>query len=30
RDANLSYAILRGAIFCNTVLPDGGVSNKDC
>ena len=34
-NANLSWALLRdadldGAIFCNTLMPDGGTRNDDC
>ncbi|MFY9219087.1 MAG: pentapeptide repeat-containing protein [Candidatus Nanopelagicales bacterium] len=28
--ANLSFADLTGAVFCNTTMPDGSTNNSGC
>jgi uncharacterized protein YjbI with pentapeptide repeats len=30
RGANLNYAIMKGAILCNTIMPDGSVIYSGC
>ena len=30
RDTNLETAKMKGAIFCNTTMPDGSVIYNDC
>ncbi len=30
RDAKLNYAIMNGAILCNTTMPDGSVIYSGC